>query len=101
MKLVQLLMLYICCLVCNKMLRLKMEAQSMNKITREALFNQVRAWMLQAGSMIRESIAEPRTIDIKSNPKDLVTEMDREVELFFANKIKNYYPDHFLLGEEG
>ena len=73
----------------------------MNKITREALFNQVRAWTLQAGAMIRESISEPRIIDIKSNPKDLVTEMDREVELFFANKIKNYYPDHFLLGEEG
>src|SRR5690625_526115 len=78
-----------------------MEAQSMNEITREALFNQVRAWTLQAGAMIREKIYEPRTIDIKSNPKDLVTEMDREIEAFYANKIKSYYPRHYLLGEEG
>lgn len=73
----------------------------MNEITREALFNQVRAWTLQAGAMIREKIYEPRTIDIKSNPKDLVTEMDREIEAFYANKIKSYYPHHYLLGEEG
>lgn len=78
-----------------------MEAQSMNKITREALFNQVRAWTLQAGAQIRDKIYDPRTINIKSNPKDLVTEMDEEVEFFFANKIKRYYPDHLLLGEEG
>src|SRR5690625_2159576 len=78
-----------------------MEAQSMNEITREALFNQVRAWTLQAGAMIREKIYEPRTIDIKSNPKDLVTEMDREIEAFYANKIKSYYPHHYLLGQEG
>src|SRR5699024_9379441 len=41
------------------------------------------------------------TIGTKSNPKDLVTEMDRKVEFFFANKIKRYYPQHFLLSEEG
>lgn len=73
----------------------------MNKITREALFNQVRAWTLQAGAIIRKRIHDPRTIDTKSNPKDLVTEMDREVEFFFANKIKRYYSEHLLLGEEG
>lgn len=73
----------------------------MNEVTREALFNQIRAWTLQAGALIRNKINEPRTIDIKSNPNDLVTEMDREVELFFAEKIKSYYPEHLLHGEEG
>src|SRR5699024_738580 len=78
-----------------------MEAQSMNEITREALFNQVRDWTLQAGILIREKINSPGKIDIKSNPNDLVTEVDQEVEFFFANKIKTYYPNHLLLGEEG
>lgn len=78
-----------------------MEAQSMNKVTREALFNQLRAWMLEAGALIRNKINNPRTIDTKSNPNDLVTEMDREVEAFFADKLNRYYSEHLLLGEEG
>lgn len=73
----------------------------MNKVAREALFNQVRAWTLQAGALIREEIYKPRTIDTKSNPNDLVTEMDRAVEAFFADKINRYYKGHLLLGEEG
>src|SRR5699024_959169 len=72
----------------------------MDKVQREILFNQIRSWILDAGKLIREKIDDPLTIDIKSNPKDLVTQMDREVELFFANKIKDYYPEHFLLSEE-
>lgn len=73
----------------------------MDEITREILFNRVRSWVLEAGALIRKKMHDPLTIDIKSNPKDLVTEMDREVEFFFAKKIKTYYPEHLLLGEEG
>src|SRR5699024_6741566 len=50
---------------------------------------------------IRNKINDPLTIKTKSNPKDLVTEMDRKVEFFFAAKIKRYYPEHRLLSEEG
>lgn len=73
----------------------------MDKIEREILFNRIRAWVLDAGAIIREKIHDPRTISTKSNPKDLVTEMDRAVEFFFAKKIKTFYRDHLLLGEEG
>lgn len=73
----------------------------MDTITRETLFNQIRYWILEAGKNIREKIYHPLEINYKSNPKDLVTEMDREVEFFFASKIKQYYPDHLLLSEEG
>ena len=73
----------------------------MDLITREALFNQIRFWILEAGTIIREKIDHPLKINFKSNPKDLVTEMDKEVEFFFASKIKEYYPDHLLLSEEG
>lgn len=73
----------------------------MDAIERETLFNRVRAWMLEAGALIRQKIDDPLTISTKSNPKDLVTQMDREVEFFFATKIKQFYPNHLLLGEEG
>lgn len=73
----------------------------MNEITREALFNQVRAWTLEASALIREKIHLPLTIHTKSNPNDLVTQLDREVEFFFASKIKTHYPEHLLLSEEG
>src|SRR5699024_2608577 len=73
----------------------------MDLITRETLFNQIRSWILDAGSIIRNIINYPLKVGIKSNPQDLVTEMDREVEFFFAEKIKEYYPEHYLLSEEG
>mgnify|MGYP001392145063 CR=1 FL=1 len=73
----------------------------MDLITREILFNQIRSWILDAGAIIREKMNHPLKIGFKSNPQDLVTEMDKEVEFFFANKIKTYYPEHLLLSEEG
>ncbi|HLS23066.1 MAG TPA: inositol monophosphatase family protein [Pseudogracilibacillus sp.] len=73
----------------------------MDNIEREILSNRLRSWILQAGKIIREKINDPLVVSTKSNPKDLVTEMDREVEFFFASKIKRFYPHHLLLGEEG
>ncbi len=73
----------------------------MDQIEREILFNRIRAWVLDAGAIIRDKINDPWTVSTKSNPKDLVTEMDRAVEFFFAKKIKTFYQDHLLLGEEG
>ena len=73
----------------------------MDIIEREILFNRLRPWILQAGKLIRDKINDPRIVSTKSNPNDLVTEMDKEVERFFARKIKEFYPDHLLLGEEG
>src|SRR5699024_2716654 len=73
----------------------------MDEITREILFNQTRAWVLEAGALIREKMHRPLTIDTKSNPNDLVTQLDQEVEFFFAEKIKQQFPNHFILSEEG
>jgi len=79
-----------------------MEAQLlMDTIEREILANRLRSWILQAGKLIRDKMNDPLIISTKSNPKDLVTEMDKEVEFFFATKIKEFYPNHLLLGEEG
>lgn len=73
----------------------------MDFIERESLFNQTRAWILEAGALIRNKINNPLTIKTKSNPKDLVTEVDREIEQFFVEKIKEKYPNHLLISEEG
>ncbi len=73
----------------------------MDSIVREALFNQVRSWMLDAGTLIKERIDDPFKINTKSNVNDLVTEVDQEVEKFFSNKIRRHYKDHLLLSEEG
>ena len=41
------------------------------------------------------------SISTKANANDLVTNVDRETEKFFIEKIKTHYPDHRILGEEG
>src|SRR5690625_3880019 len=73
----------------------------MQKTLRNELFNQAKEWVLEAGEKIREKINQPMVIDTKSNPHDLVTETDKLTEKFFANRIKEMYPHHLLLGEEG
>src|SRR5699024_12651919 len=73
----------------------------MDEIFRESLYNRLRDWVLQGGEMIRSKIDDPLAIDTKFTPKDLVTQMDGEVEIYFATKIKQFYPEHVMLGEEG
>src|SRR5699024_3458010 len=73
----------------------------MDEIMRGTLFNQAKEWILEAGTLIREKMHRPLTVDTKSNPNDLVTQLDQEVEFFLARKIKTKFPDHFLLSEEG
>jgi len=68
---------------------------------REDIFQQAKSWVLAAGKHIRDRINDPLTIDTKTDPNDLVTSMDQEIEKFFLEKIKQSYPDHLLLGEEG
>lgn len=65
------------------------------------LYNQARAWVIEAGTLVRDNLHIPLTIDTKSNANDLVTQVDQEVEYFFVSKIKKHYPHHFLLSEEG
>ncbi|GAA5414978.1 fructose-1, 6-bisphosphatase/inositol-1-monophosphatase [Paraliobacillus ryukyuensis] len=73
----------------------------MEKKHRNELYTIAKQWVLDAGRMIRESLDKPLTIETKSNPNDLVTEMDQKTEQFFAKKIKSYFPDHKILSEEG
>ncbi|MCL6585835.1 MAG: inositol monophosphatase family protein [Anoxybacillus sp.] len=60
-----------------------------------------RAWLKEAGARIRETFAQQLTIQTKSSRKDLVTNVDKETEQFFIEHIKNTFPQHRVLGEEG
>ncbi|MDC3416524.1 inositol monophosphatase family protein [Aquibacillus salsiterrae] len=68
---------------------------------RQDIYNHAKNWILEAGKHLRDVIDEPLYIDTKSNPNDLVTQMDRETEQFFTKHIKETYPDHRILSEEG
>ncbi|MBS2968814.1 inositol monophosphatase family protein [Metabacillus sp. KIGAM252] len=63
--------------------------------------HQAKSWIREAGERIRGSFTTSLSIQTKSNPNDLVTNMDKETEQFFISKIKETYPDHRILGEEG
>lgn len=62
---------------------------------------QAKQWVKEAGDKIRESFSKTLNIQTKSNPNDLVTNIDKEIEQFFINKIRETYPEHRILGEEG
>src|SRR5690625_3944855 len=73
----------------------------MNIQLRNSIFNQAKEWVEEAGEFIRERIHNPMVVDTKAHANDLVTEMDKNIEKFFVEKIKDKYPDHLLMGEEG
>ena len=70
-----------------------MELQRLDKFAKEML--------VEAGRRIRESFSYDLEIETKSNANDLVTNIDRETELFFIEKIKAFDPTHRIIGEEG
>ncbi|MGP6138789.1 inositol monophosphatase family protein [Jeotgalibaca sp. A127] len=67
-----------------------------------AMAEMVREWVNEAGDILRESLTDTSIkIEEKSAPSDLVTEMDRFIEAFYVNKIRENFPDHKIYGEEG
>ena len=73
----------------------------MNKEVRDTLYTQAKEWVLEAGVRVRKQMLDPLVIHTKSSPRDLVTTVDQETERFFAMRIREQYPDHHLISEEG
>ncbi|MCM3568756.1 inositol monophosphatase family protein [Neobacillus mesonae] len=67
----------------------------------DTVYTNASQWVKEAGERIRASFQETLTIRTKSNPNDLVTDIDQEIEQFFISKIRGQYPEHKILGEEG
>lgn len=60
-----------------------------------------RNWTYEAAEQIKEALANPFKVEAKSGPDDLVTEVDKNTEAFFYNKVRETFPEHSFLGEEG
>jgi myo-inositol-1(or 4)-monophosphatase len=60
-----------------------------------------KQWTKEAGEKIRSSFSTILSISSKSNPNDLVTNIDSDIEKFFIEKIREKFPEHKILGEEG
>ena len=54
----------------------------------------------EAGAVLRERLTQPRDVQFKGTV-DLVTDADRASEALIANAIREAFPDHRLIGEEG
>ncbi|MFJ7730092.1 inositol monophosphatase family protein [Neobacillus sp. NPDC097160] len=67
----------------------------------EDIDTHAKEWVKEAGDRIRLSFEKTLNIETKSNPNDLVTNIDKEIEQFFIHKIRSVYPDHKIMGEEG
>lgn len=70
-----------------------MDLKQIDKFAKEIIF--------EAGKRIRDAFSYDLVIETKSGANDLVTNIDRETELFFIDKIKAFDSSHRILGEEG
>lgn len=70
-----------------------MDLKRLDQFAKEIIF--------EAGARIREAFSYELVIETKSNENDLVTNIDRETELFFIEKIKQFDSSFRILGEEG
>ncbi|NHC42897.1 inositol monophosphatase family protein [Bacillus sp. MM2020_1] len=67
----------------------------------DQIYAHAKEWINEAGAKIRLSFNQTLNIETKSNANDLVTNIDKEIEQFFISKIREAYPDHKIMGEEG
>ncbi|MDR6124335.1 inositol monophosphatase family protein [Neobacillus drentensis] len=67
----------------------------------EEVYTHAKQWVKEAGETIRLSFDKTLNIQTKTNRNDLVTNMDKEIEQFFIKKIREVYPSHHIMGEEG
>lgn len=61
----------------------------------------IKTWLIEVGKMIKQRMAQPLDIAEKTSLADVVTNVDKEVELLFREKIATDYPTHRIIGEEG
>lgn len=54
----------------------------------------------KAGEWINSRLGRQFDIQVKSNPHDLVTEVDQGAERLIRKLLKTYFPNHIIFGEE-
>ncbi|WP_280769128.1 inositol monophosphatase family protein [Salipaludibacillus daqingensis] len=67
----------------------------------EQIKGQAEEWTREAGQYIKKMMESSFSISTKAHQHDLVTDVDKNVEKFFLDKVAETYPTHRLMGEEG
>lgn len=55
----------------------------------------------EAASYIRKHMKDDLHVERKTSPTDLVTRLDKEVQVFLVDRIRSHYPDDQFCAEEG
>lgn len=70
-------------------------------MSQKALMEEVKSWIEEAATQVKEKLKGQVFVEEKSNRHDLVTNVDKETEAFLVEKIRTHFPDDQILGEEG
>ncbi|MGY3724304.1 myo-inositol-1(or 4)-monophosphatase [Granulicatella balaenopterae] len=62
---------------------------------------EVMQWIDEAKAIIQAGLKSDLIIEEKTGYKDLVTNVDKQVEQYFVANIRELYPTHKIMGEEG
>jgi myo-inositol-1(or 4)-monophosphatase len=60
----------------------------------------ITEWLYEAAEISKKSFEQMINIEEKTTRTDLVTNIDKEIEHFFIEKISTYFPGERVLGEE-
>lgn len=66
----------------------------------ETIVKEITGWIAEAGEKIRRALDSEIEISEKTSRKDLVTNIDKEIQQFIIEKIKVFDPDAKILAEE-
>ncbi|WP_018658902.1 inositol monophosphatase family protein [Allofustis seminis] len=61
----------------------------------------ILTWLDVAAEKIKKALHDELEVEQKTNPSDLVTNVDKDIEQFLINQIKMTFPKSQILGEEG
>ena len=57
-------------------------------------------WVRQAGAVLRERLGQELLVEEKADFRDLVTNLDRDIQEFLTKEIHSHYPSDTVMGEE-
>ncbi|MFV0560309.1 MAG: inositol monophosphatase family protein [Enterococcus sp.] len=66
----------------------------------QSLANEIKSWLIEAGEIIKRRQENYLTVTEKTNRKDLVTNMDKQIQGFLIEKIRHIDPTARILAEE-
>lgn len=66
-----------------------------------SVYEFAKGLIIEAGNNVKKIMKEDIDIETKSNPNDLVTNVDKSTEAYIVENVNKTYPNHSIIGEEG